>query len=78
MARGFIKDLSDGTRQGNTRGLLKCRANGWQIINHQRHGVWHAPRVPNDPSPWTDGVTRYRALDCWAVPLHRPGTRPAR
>ncbi|MBV6698505.1 hypothetical protein KV557_15435 [Kitasatospora aureofaciens] len=30
--------------------------------------VEYAPRAKNDPRPWSDGVLRYRALDCWAVP----------
>ncbi len=72
MARAFIKDLPDGTRKGNARGLLRCHREGWQILGGRgRYELRYAPRMPQDCRPWTDGVTRYRALDCWAVPLHR-------
>lgn len=75
MARKFIKELENGTREGNTRGLLACYRAGWTLMGGPYHYVTYAPRAKNDPRPWTDGTFRYRALDCWAVP---PVTSPAK
>lgn len=77
MGRAFIKPLPDGTRRGNTRGLRECERDGWQILAGARHVVRYAPRTPHDCRPWTDGVSRFWSRDCWAVPHHRTGTRPA-
>lgn len=77
MAKAFVKKLPDGSCKGNTRGLLRCRQEGWQILGDQDQDVRHAPRVPSDSRPWTDGVNRFRALDCRAVPLHRRVVNPS-
>ncbi|MER6360121.1 hypothetical protein [Kitasatospora sp. NPDC001527] len=75
-AKVFIVNLPDGTRHGNTRGLRQCHAEGWSILAGEYWEVRHAPRAPRDPRPWTDGLLRFRALDCWAVPPHRRNARP--
>lgn len=71
MARAYIKRLPDGTRRGNTRGLLRCERDGWQILAGACYAVRHDPRTPNDCRPWTDGLSRFWSRDCWAVPHHR-------
>ncbi|MCP2311069.1 hypothetical protein FHR36_004232 [Kitasatospora paracochleata] len=32
MGRPFMKELADGTRRGNTKGLRQCERDGWQIL----------------------------------------------
>ncbi|MFE4516357.1 hypothetical protein ACFRMQ_19420 [Kitasatospora sp. NPDC056783] len=71
MAKPFIRTLPDGTRRGNTRGLRECERAGWQILTPGRHKARYAPRTANDCRPWTDGIDRHWARDCWAVPRHR-------
>lgn len=71
MSRAYVKELSDGTRKGNARGPLRCQREGWLILGGDRCELRYAPRNLRDCRPWTDGVARYRALDCWAVPPHR-------
>ncbi|MEY9944874.1 hypothetical protein [Kitasatospora sp. GAS1066B] len=66
MGKAYIRDLPDGTRRGNARGLLRCQQDGWQILTGPSHELRYDPRTPRDCRPWTDGVIRYRALDCWA------------
>ncbi|MGW2540953.1 hypothetical protein ACWC5I_08775 [Kitasatospora sp. NPDC001574] len=72
----FVKELPDGTRRGNTRGLVRCQRDGWQILTPDRHEARYAPRTGNDCRPWTDGKDRFWSRDCWAVPLHRTPVRP--
>ncbi|MFF2660641.1 hypothetical protein ACFVUH_25175 [Kitasatospora sp. NPDC058032] len=67
MTKAFVKPLPDGTRRGNTQGLLRCRQDGWTLMGPHHYPVSHEPRAKNDPRPWSDGVRRFRALDCWAV-----------
>ncbi|MBV6703413.1 hypothetical protein [Kitasatospora aureofaciens] len=68
MSRAFVKDLPNGTRRGNTKGLRRCEREGWTLLGSAYCSVRYEPRAKNDPRPWWDGVRRYRALDCWAVP----------
>lgn len=71
MSKAFVKHLPDGTRRGNTRGLLVSAQDGWRIVTARRYRtvrVTHCPRVPNDTRPWVDAAgRRYFSRECWAV-----------